>query len=103
MTLDNRTRAHATETWNIRCIHHVLAVTFLRRDLSEMFHRFRIKFPDKSINSHLKNNDPTTFVACCQKFTIIIELHAGDNIGVGDIIIQSTFDLRKTPRSLAIS
>lgn len=51
--------------------------------------------------AYLKNNNTTSFVAGRQKVSIVIKFYTRDNVGIRDIIIQSAFDLWKTPTGLA--
>lgn len=53
--------------------------------------------------AYLEYHNSTTFVAGCQQFTIVIKLNARNYIRVGNIIVQGTFDLWKTPRLIAIA
>ena len=52
---------------------------------------------------YLEYNNPASFITSGQKFTIVIKLDAGNDVGLGNIIIQGTLYLWKAPRCFAIT
>ena len=49
----------------------------------------------------LKDDDPAALVAGGEEVTVLVELDAGDDVGLGDVIVQGALHLREAPLHLA--
>ena len=49
----------------------------------------------------LKYDDPPALVAGGEEVAILVELDTGDDIGLGDVVVQGALHLREAPLHLA--
>ena len=49
----------------------------------------------------LKDDDPAALVAGGEEVPVLVELDAGDDVGLGDVIVEGALHLREAPLHLA--
>ena len=49
----------------------------------------------------LEDDDPAALVAGCEEVAVLVELDAGDDVGLCDVIVEGALHLREAPLHLA--